>query len=205
MNYIYDVLLNFKEEYYDFYDWNKTDNIIHIRKIPVFRISTYDLFNIINYNIEIDKSFLEKINNKTELFTNNGIRRIKNMCLFSDGDIIIGVDFNKNKISSLLIDEELDFLEDIYRFDIYDIKYTKNSKKNNNFFITRRQNEKIILLNKILPKIKEKDKLEYLYYECYNKKEKDINKIIFELNKTKDEKIVEEIYNFLNLIKVNNE
>jgi len=33
MTYIYDILLNFKDDLYEFYDWNKTDNIIHIRKI----------------------------------------------------------------------------------------------------------------------------------------------------------------------------
>ena len=39
MTYIYDILLNFKEELIEFYDWNKNDNIIHIRKIPLLKIS----------------------------------------------------------------------------------------------------------------------------------------------------------------------
>ena len=34
MNYIYDILLNFKNKLYDFYDWNINDDITHIRKIP---------------------------------------------------------------------------------------------------------------------------------------------------------------------------
>ena len=42
MNYIYDILVNFKETLYDFYEWNKNDNITHIRKIPLFRIN--DIF-----------------------------------------------------------------------------------------------------------------------------------------------------------------
>ena len=32
MNYIYDILANFNEHYYDFYDWNELDNLIHIKK-----------------------------------------------------------------------------------------------------------------------------------------------------------------------------
>ena len=51
MNYIYDIILNFQERIYDFYEWNKTDVITHIRKIPVFKISSKDLYNIENYNV----------------------------------------------------------------------------------------------------------------------------------------------------------
>ena len=39
MTYIYDILLNFKDELIEFYDWNKNDNIIHIRKIPLLKIT----------------------------------------------------------------------------------------------------------------------------------------------------------------------
>ena len=38
MTYIYDILLNFNEEYYEFYDWNKEDTIVHIKKIPIYKI-----------------------------------------------------------------------------------------------------------------------------------------------------------------------
>ena len=38
MNYIYDILLNFNDMLYDFYDWNVKDNILHIRKIPLIQI-----------------------------------------------------------------------------------------------------------------------------------------------------------------------
>ena len=31
MNYIYDILANFNNIYYDFFDWNESDNIIHIK------------------------------------------------------------------------------------------------------------------------------------------------------------------------------
>ena len=39
MNYIYDVLCNFQNVYYDFYDWNKTDDILRIRKIPIIKVN----------------------------------------------------------------------------------------------------------------------------------------------------------------------
>jgi len=46
MNYIYDVVLNFQKEYYDFYDWNKNDNIYHMRKIPILKINSKQLLDI---------------------------------------------------------------------------------------------------------------------------------------------------------------
>ena len=39
MNYIYDILLNFQNEYYDFFEWNTNDQITHIKKIPIIKVS----------------------------------------------------------------------------------------------------------------------------------------------------------------------
>ena len=38
MNYIYDIVLNFNENAYNFYDWYKEDNIELYIKVPVFKI-----------------------------------------------------------------------------------------------------------------------------------------------------------------------
>ena len=38
MNYIYDIVLNFNKEYYSFYEWNRKDNIINVKKIPLFLV-----------------------------------------------------------------------------------------------------------------------------------------------------------------------
>ena len=39
MNYIYDVISNFQLNYYDFFDWNKNDKLIHIKMIPIFKVT----------------------------------------------------------------------------------------------------------------------------------------------------------------------
>ena len=36
MNYIYDIVLNFNKEYYNFFEWNKRDNIVNVKKIPLY-------------------------------------------------------------------------------------------------------------------------------------------------------------------------
>ena len=38
MEYIYDIVLNFNDCYYEFYEWNSKDKIINVKKIPVYRI-----------------------------------------------------------------------------------------------------------------------------------------------------------------------
>ena len=37
MKYIYDIVLNFNEEFFEFYDWNLNDEITHIKKIPIIK------------------------------------------------------------------------------------------------------------------------------------------------------------------------
>ena len=60
MNYVYDILLNFNEKFYDFYDWNVRDLIDHMRKIPIFKVSKNVLEDFLNYDIKIEKEFLDK-------------------------------------------------------------------------------------------------------------------------------------------------
>ena len=69
MTYIYDVLLNFTEErLIEFYEWNQTDIIENIKKIPIFRISSNQLNDLLSYNIKLDKQILAKIKNQTSTY-----------------------------------------------------------------------------------------------------------------------------------------
>ena len=42
MNYVYDIYLNLNNVLYDFFDWDKNDKLIHIKKIPIFKIWNKD-------------------------------------------------------------------------------------------------------------------------------------------------------------------
>ena len=50
MEYIYDIVLNFNDCYYEFYEWNSKDKIINVKKIPVYRINDIDYLSF-KYNI----------------------------------------------------------------------------------------------------------------------------------------------------------
>ena len=36
MDYIYDIVLNFQNDYYDFYEWKQSNKIINVKKIIIF-------------------------------------------------------------------------------------------------------------------------------------------------------------------------
>ena len=40
MKNVYDILVNFKKRAYEFYEWNKEDDIEHIKVIPSFKESS---------------------------------------------------------------------------------------------------------------------------------------------------------------------
>ena len=135
MNYIYDVLTNFSEKYYDFYEWEKNDKLIHFKKIPVLKISKEDYTNIFTNKIKIDNELLNKIKNKAEIWRSKDNKNNYFILLTNRTDII-GIEFNKEGIStkrsSLIVDEELDILEtQTIRFNnfsgqfVYDLKEGK--------------------------------------------------------------------------------
>lgn len=211
MNYIYDIILNFNSKLYDFYDWNKKDKIIHIRKIPSFRISDKDFINIKNNTIKMENDFIKKINNKTEEFKKTNITKLKYTSLLSNGKDIIAIKWNKNGInekkSSLCIDEQEELIEIINRQKETHLKYKilKTEKMAN--FKTRYETEnQINLMKELLNIYRQKDykKMSYIHLECFGKKEKNIH-IAFENLK---KEIVNQNDNFnkiLNFFKIINQ
>lgn len=187
MNYIYDILLNFQKDFYEFYEWNNSDEIIHIRKIPFFHISSRDLKNIKNSTVKFDKDFCEKIYNKTEKFKKVKVAYLNYVCLLSDGKQVIALKLSKNGTviykSSLLLDEEEEIAEMAFDLKLYDIKYTIVDT-NPVCFLTRNEKDNIRLTSnklKLLYNQKEDEKLRFLYLECFDEIEDDINKVFMRL------------------------
>jgi hypothetical protein len=76
MKYIYDILLNFNEELYDYYEWKETDYIEYIKKIPIVRLSKKDYKKFKDYKIAINKEILDKLYNTTEVYMDKTIKLI---------------------------------------------------------------------------------------------------------------------------------
>lgn len=209
MNYAYDIILNFQKEYYDFFEWNSNDETINIKKIPLFRIPNND-YKLFKYGIiKINKNFMYEIFKKSEKLKKKKTTNLNYIFLISNTKEAIAVKLNKNGIntykSSLLIEEEDDVCNIASTLNISKIEYKIISNSITYNYQTRKQKEINKIVNEKLKKLYkngEKDKLKYLYLECFNKLEININKIYCILkneikNHTKNENI---IYNFFKTI-----
>lgn len=170
MNYYYDVLLNFHEDYYMFYEWDEFDNIDFVKKIPLFHIDSKELNQMISKIFKVELNFLNQIDNKTKLKNN---KYLKYACIVSDGKNSLGLEFNKDGMiinkSSLIIDDELNINEFIYSINKAKINYI--IIKNQNIFKEVRQITKIknILSKEVESMYKNKNhsKLKYIYLEWF--------------------------------------
>ena len=200
MNYIYDIYLNFNKDLYDFFDWNKNDKLTHIKMIPVFKTTEDNIKTIINHNIELKKNDLINILNKTIIW--NKSEKYKNYVLFCDENNVIAVEFDENgksiNKSSLLVSEELEILETTYKLRIknIDFKILNNQK---NITKTRKQIKDENFIKDELKNF-DKEKLNYIYFECFGKQEKNKNVIINKLlNLSRNSKTYNNLYNILKL------
>lgn len=176
MNYVYDILLNFKEDFIDFYDWNTRDGLDHIRKIPIFKVETKVLRDFLDYSIELERQELEKIENQTEIFLGRKVKSIRYACLLTDSRKVIALKIKDKKmyISDLLLDEEDSSLDMTSLLSLWDLKYKKLDKRVATSFKTRKQVEFERNLDIELKKLMTEEnlsKLKYIYYECFDEKE----------------------------------
>lgn len=211
MNFIYDILVNFNNDLYDFYDWNTNDSITHIRKIPLFRVSTIDLEKIKKFNLKFDIEFLKKIENKTEKFTSRDVEKIEYVAMFSDCNEVIVVKFNGSglscQLSKLLVDEQEEVIDVCNRCNESSINYEVLNKRDIDLFKTRNQIEKRKYLLKSLKRLevnKDFDKLKYLYFECFDIQEESLKKVISNLKAAiENDKLENIMYDFFKLISIN--
>lgn len=171
MNYYYDVLLNFQDNYYMFYEWDEFDTIEYFKKIPLFYVDTKTLANMILKIVKVDKEFLEIIENKTKLKQN---KNLKYNCILSDGKNSVALEFNEdgkviNK-SSLTIEDELNINEFIYSISKSKINY--DIINDDVFFKETRQELKVKKILKLeidtMYEKKNYSKLKYIYLEWFD-------------------------------------
>lgn len=212
MNYIYDILINLKPQLYDFFEWNQEDEISHIRKIPLWKVSTKTLQMMKQSIFQVKAEFLKKIECKTETFSNKKGSSIQYACLFCDSYEAIVFKWNEKGIlvskSHLLVDEEAEVLEIASLMEVYDIEIAIIKKAEKLPFYTREEIEIEKYLRKEVEKLekeKQVDKLKYLYYECFNEREEDIGKVakeIYQVLKNHGEKIFDKMEAFFHLTSI---
>lgn len=113
MEYIYDIVLNFNDCYYEFYEWNNKDKIINVKKIPVYRINDIDYLSF-KYN---KVSIINKFNQNYNIYLVTNTLEVMAIMLDKSGNII--------KRSSLLLEEADEVLEISEKLEISTITYKK--------------------------------------------------------------------------------
>ena len=209
MCYVYDIVLNFNKEFYEFFEWKKDDYHYHIKKINLIRVNSFS-FNSIYDNICVfKKDFLLSIYNNCEYYTNKSIDKLPYAFIITDSYRLLGLLLDNNgkiiKRSSFLLDEELDILNVASKLkeETLDYKIIKTFHKNE--FKTRNEINITNFIKKDLDndyKNNNLNKLKYLYYEYFNKTSDNIDIIYQELVNELDKDINEKHMNLYNLIKL---
>jgi len=210
MIYIYDILLNFTDtsKVYEFFEWNNKDDIEHIKKIALYKVSSKLMKDLLDFKVRVNSLFLKEIENECEIFKKNKVEKIEYASLFTDGKKTLAIEFSEDgktlNRSHLLLDEEEEVLDLSYRLDTSDISYEIVEKYEETTFCTR--NEEIIkkyLVKEIENSYQNRQmqKLNYIYQEFFNDKPTSIDvmyeKLVSSFSSLTDEH--KKIYNLLKL------
>ena len=204
MNYYYDIVVNFQDTNYMFYDWNEKDNIEFIKKIPIFQVTTNTLKDFISYNIILNEEILNNIKDKTKLKKNI----LKYCALFVSKNGAIALEFNDNGLSIsrsfLQIEDEVNVLESLFTLPITKFNYKIKNKINvNNMLRIEEEIKRFIEIEvNSLYKRKKYTKLNYLYNEWFKKDKKNPKEMKEEMHKKLENGITEKEINIYNLIKL---
>lgn len=178
MIYIYDILLNFCDNdlLYDFYEWDKNDNIENIKRIKLVHVDKDTLNRMLEYDGTIDDNFLIKIFRTCEIYSDKKVKVMDYCALFSDGERVIAIEFDKdgNSIykSKLLLDEEEEIALLASNLESTVINYNSKNRILTDRFFTRNE---IVIRNYLIKEIedsyknKKYGKLKYLYQEYFDK------------------------------------
>lgn len=208
MNYVYDILSNFNQELYDFYDWDKNDNFTHLRKVPSFRVSKEVLVDLMFKKVKIKGNLLKLIKDKTQVFTKEGVDVIEYCFIVSDSVNALGVILDEDgvvyKRSKFLVSEELEINKCLKTSKIYNVEYSLLSSKTHYSNMTRNE-EKVtnLILNELELIMDSTDKIDYLYYEWFNtnKGKNKYKKLVSSIKSSYTSKH-EYILELLNLLKI---
>ena len=175
----------------------------------IYKVETSFMEDLLNKKIVIDSPIALEIANKTEVFDNKKVKIIKYACLFTDTYRVIGVllndDFSIGKISDLLLDEACDAISISKRCNLTKVAYNIIGNRKEYSFLTRSEIKiKKYLISEIKSAYREKDlmKLEYLYFEFFNRNCDNLDKIYNDLVESLSKEITADHLKLYDLLKL---
>lgn len=172
MNYIYDIILNFNEEFYDFYEWKNNDNVINVRKIPVLKVDENTYVSLRNNKVQVSMETIDSLKKNFSLYNEKIEGNI--ICLITNGMSAFGVMFNNNgyliKRSSMLFDEEEEVIDESENIKEVKVDFIQNEKQKSNN-ISRIVKEKQKFIKDYISSLDDELTLKYIYYDYFEKEE----------------------------------
>lgn len=208
MKYCLDFVINFNNKgVLNYYEWEIGDQIIQVKKIPLFRLKTKD-FNLIKNNIVIfAEDFCLSIYQKSRFVKVATALKLNYVCLFSNTKEGFGVILNQEgkiiKWGGLLLDEESEVLVKASTLKPMSIEYKVLKPIIRNSFLTRQEQKKFdYCLNKLkaMYLANNKEHLKYLYYECFNLINNNKEEIYQQLKEFLRREVTNKHYQLYNLI-----
>lgn len=173
MTYIYDIALNFQDNYYQFFEWNKHDKIKNLSKLPIYHVTDEDILNFKNNKVKVDISTIQK-------FKEENTKRGKIILLVSNSIITIGLLFdlegNVLKKSSLIYEEEDEANDIAMHLPLTKITYQEIIPINEENKL-RIEIEKKETLIHYIKENQDKILLKYLYYEYFHQENNNLEQI----------------------------
>ena len=204
MSFYYDIVVNFQDDNWMFYEWEESDCLEAIKKIPVLQVSIKVIKDIIGNNIQVSKSFLESIHNKTKI--KKGF--LEYSALFASKNGAIVLEFNDNGVSIarsyLQVNDECNILETLYTIPMEKLEYKIVNKLECQ---DKLRSEKIVkdLINleiNTLYQNKKWEKIVFLYNEWFKKSKRNVAEMIKEMQHRLNGEITEDEIKIYNLIKL---
>lgn len=211
MKNVYDILVNFKTVAFEFYEWDKEDEIRHVKVTTAYKVSDSCIFDFLNNSIKVRQEFLDKIKDKTQVFCGRGLKILRHTCIIYNNDLALALLFDDKGCvvgkSKLLFDEADEIVKDGQDEKETYIEYEILKKENINGNLTRRENKLIYILSKYLNRVyekKEAEEIKYFYFECFNAHEENLKKayqrLIININNA-DYEVINKLKNLIKVLK----
>ena len=204
MNFYYDIVVNFQENNYMFYEWAESDVLEYIKRVPIFQVTTNVLRDLINNNIEVDKEFLDSIYNKTKL--KKGFLEYVSLFVSKNGAIVLEFASDGKVIarSGLQVNDECNVMEVIYTLPIFRLEYKvlNRLELNKDLRLESTIKDFINLEINTLYKNKEWEKIVFLYNEWFLKSDPNVGEMVQEMQNRLKGEITDREFRIYNLIKL---
>ncbi len=180
MHYYYDLLVNLDEVAWEFYEWEKKDVILPIKKIPFLRINEKEFKEISAYEGKIEKNWLKPYIGKTQIKKDKS----KNLLLLSTTKNSLVIEINSTgqiiSRSKLLIEDENNCNELASSLKETTIPFSSQQKipLRSDFRQAIKEKNLIKIELKTLKETKNTTKCSYLYYEWFNILEDDLSTML---------------------------